>query len=76
VGYIDDAQASEQQDRDRALQRVRDRIDESRAPRNAAIDGTCIDCNEPIESERLAVIKTSRCASCAHDFEHRNRGFR
>lgn len=75
---IDRAQASDAQDRERALQAMQQRIAESHAPRYASIDGRCIDCDEPIEPARLAVLagKTSRCASCAHDFEHRTKGFR
>lgn len=75
---IDDAQANEQQDRDQAIRIQSLRVDESYAPRRADIDATCIDCGDPIEPARLAVLtgKTSRCAQCARDFEQRMRGYR
>lgn len=74
---IDRAQERDAHDRDLALAETRRRIAESRAPRNTSIDGICIDCDEPIELARLAALdhKTSRCASCAQDFEQRHRGF-
>lgn len=76
MGTVDEAQAAEEQDRERAMQRHRQAA--SHQPRDMSVDGICIDCEEPIEPERLAALahKTSRCASCAHDFEYRNRGFR
>jgi RNA polymerase-binding transcription factor DksA len=75
---IDHGQESEQADRDRSLAEILRRIAESNAPRNASIDGICVDCDEPIEPARLAALahKTSRCASCAQVFELRNRGYR
>ncbi|MEI7036451.1 TraR/DksA C4-type zinc finger protein [Fulvimonas yonginensis] len=75
---IDRAQEQQQRDNDMALQRVRERIAASFQPRDASVDGTCIDCDDAIEPERLKVLagKTSRCASCAHDHEQRTRGFR
>jgi RNA polymerase-binding transcription factor DksA len=75
---IERAQESEAKDRDRALSNTLHRIAASRSPRDVSIDGMCIDCAEPIEPERLVALghKTSRCSSCAHDFEHRNRGYR
>lgn len=75
---IDDAQAREQLDRELAIQAQTRRIAESHAPRRDGIDGVCIDCGEPIEPERLAVLagKTSRCAQCAHDDEQRMKGYR
>lgn len=75
---IDRAQEGEQRDRERALARLQQRLDAARAPHDAAADGACIDCGEPIEPARLRVLcgKTSRCASCAHDHEQRARGYR
>lgn len=75
---IDDAQANEEQDRAIALRLQMLRVAASHAPRRAGIDGLCIDCDEPIEPERLAVLagKTSRCAQCARDYEQRMRGYR
>lgn len=75
---IDQAQEREALDRELALRAVTERIAASQAPRDASVDGLCIDCHEPIEASRLRVLagKTSRCASCAHDFERRMRGVR
>lgn len=75
---LDDAQRSEEQDRDRAVAAVLQRIAAAHAPRVAGVDGTCIDCGDPIEPARLAALdhKTSRCASCAADHEQRCRGYR
>ena len=75
---IDRAQDREQLDRELALRAQAQRVAESHAPRAAGLDASCIDCGEPIEPERLAVLagKTSRCASCAHDYEQRTRGYR
>ncbi|MGS1014098.1 TraR/DksA C4-type zinc finger protein [Rhodanobacter sp. UC4450_H17] len=75
---IDRAQESDEQDRARATAQTLQRIADSHAPRNASIDGLCIDCDEPIEPARLAALDhmTSRCASCATDHEHRLKGFR
>lgn len=75
---IERGQESEQADRERAISETLRRIAEARAPRNASIDGICIDCDEPIEPARLDALarKTSRCASCAADHEHRMKGFR
>lgn len=76
--YIDGGQESEQDDRERSIKETLRRIAESNSPRNTSIDGICIDCAEPIEPARLAALarKTSRCASCAQDFEQRNKAFR
>lgn len=75
---IDRAQASDEQDRDRAVSAALQRIADAQAPRNASVDGVCIDCDEPIEPARLAALahKTSRCASCATDYEHRMKSYR
>lgn len=75
---IDRAQESDAQDRDRAIEAQRQRIAASFASRDHSIDGICIDCDEPIEPKRLTALagKTSRCASCAADHEHRLKGFR
>lgn len=75
---IDPVPELEQRERDEGVQRVRDRIAESFKPRAPGVDAICIDCDEPIEPQRLAVLagKTSRCASCAQDHEQRSRGYR
>ncbi|AGG89912.1 TraR/DksA family transcriptional regulator [Rhodanobacter denitrificans] len=75
---IDRAQESDAQDRDRAMASTLQRIADAHSPRNTSIDGICIDCDEPIEPARLAALdhKTSRCASCAADHEHRLKGYR
>lgn len=75
---IDKAQEREALDRELALRAMSERIAASHTPRDVSVDGLCIDCQEPIEASRLRVLagKTSRCASCAHDFEHRMRGVR
>lgn len=69
---IDTAQAVEEADRARALASARQRIADSFAPRTSAVfDGVCIECEQPIEPARLRALgpATSRCATCAHDFE-------
>lgn len=70
---MDRAQESEAADRERALRAASDRIAASFQPRQDGVDGICIDCGDAIEEARLTVLcgKTSRCASCAHDFEKR-----
>lgn len=75
---IDRAQESEQKDRELALRLARERIEASFVPREKGVDGVCIDCGYDIEPERLDALarKTSRCAQCAKDFEHRMRGYR
>jgi RNA polymerase-binding transcription factor DksA len=75
---IDQAQDREQLDRDLALQAHADRVAASFVPRADGIDGLCIDCDRPIEPERLRVLarKTSRCAHCAQALEHRQQGYR
>lgn len=75
---IDRAQESDAQDRDRAMTSALQRIAAARSPSNTSIDGNCIDCDEAIEPARLVALdyKTSRCASCAADHEHRLKGFR
>ena len=75
---IDNAQANEEQDRAMALRLQAMRVAASHAPRREGIDGDCIDCDQPIEPERLAVLagKTSRCAECARDYELRMKGYR
>jgi RNA polymerase-binding transcription factor DksA len=70
---VDQAQANEQADRDAALQATLARVAAANVPRDARADETCIDCDQPIEAARLAVLrKTSRCASCAYDYERRH----
>ncbi|MGO4699819.1 TraR/DksA C4-type zinc finger protein [Dyella sp. 2RAB6] len=78
---IERAQEIEQRDRDNALRLQLERqarIKASFAPRVEGVEATCIDCDEAIEPERLKALshKTSRCAQCARDHEHRLRGFR
>lgn|GEM_PF-6125509 len=72
---IDPVPEMEQRERDEGVRRVRDRIAESFKPRAPGVAALCIDCDEPIEPERLAALahKTSRCVSCAQDFEQRHR---
>ena len=74
---IDKAQEAEQRDRDLALHALHLRIAASFAPRNAAIDSTCLDCAQPIEPERIAAMRgcCSRCIECAQAYELRVRGF-
>lgn len=75
---IERGQEADAEDRQRALAETLRRIEVANAPRNTSIDGICIDCEEPIEPARLAALahKTSRCASCAADHEHRLKGYR
>jgi len=75
---IERAQEIEQRDRDMALRLQLERIAASFAPREDGAEAMCIDCDEAIEPERLKVLarKTSRCAQCARDHEHRMRGYR
>lgn len=65
-------------DTERAIEHARARLAASFAPPRPGLEAVCIDCEEPIEPARLTALagKTSRCASCAHDFEHRSRGYR
>ena len=75
---IDQAQAREQLDRELALAALRERIDASLTPRDPSIDGLCIDCDEPIEPERIAALRgcCSRCVDCATRHEWRMREVR
>lgn len=75
---IDQAQDREQLDRDLALRAHEQRVAASYEPRRDGIDSLCIDCDQPIEPERLKVLagKTSRCAHCAHVYEKREREFK
>lgn len=70
---IDQAQAREQMDRELMLaEHHRRAAAHESAAGTPSLDGLCIDCDEPIELARLAVLRvTSRCASCARDFERR-----
>jgi RNA polymerase-binding transcription factor DksA len=69
---MDRAQEREQLDRDRAIDAARARIAESMLPRDPKAAEFCIDCDEPIEAERLLLVRrASRCAQCARDFEAR-----
>jgi len=78
VDEMDRAQSREAHDRELALAAMRERIDASLAPRDPAIDGLCIDCDEPIEPERIAALRgcVSRCIDCARLHEQRTRGLR
>lgn len=75
---IDRAQVREEADRARALDAARQRIADSFTPRDPDISGLCIDCDAPIEPERLRVLgrSTCRCASCAQEFEQAMRRLR
>jgi len=77
VDEMDRAQEREATDRELALAALRERIDASLVPRDPAIDGLCIDCDEPIEPERIRALRgaCSRCIACATDHEHRMRGY-
>ena len=72
---IDMAQDIEERERFMALSRMRERIDASFTPRPPGLERLCMDCDDPIEPERFAALagKTSRCASCARDYERRLR---
>lgn len=71
---MDRIQEQENLDRERALAAVRARIAASHIPRDASVDGLCIDCDEPIEPARLAALgRISRCADCARTNEQRMR---
>ena len=75
---IDQAQDREQLDRDFALRAHALRVAASFEPRRDGIDALCIDCDQPIEPERLKVLagKTSRCAHCARVREKQEKEFR
>lgn len=75
---IDRAQQREEADREIAILAARRRIADSFAPRDPHTRALCIDCDQPIEPARLHALghSTSRCASCAHDFELRMRRLR
>lgn len=64
---IDRAQEREQLDRDLALRAQQERVAASFQPRDPRVASLCIDCDAPIEPERLRALamKTSRCAACA-----------
>lgn len=64
---IDRAQEREQFDRDLALRAAQERIAASFRPRDPSVANVCIQCEQPIEPERLRALsgRTSRCASCA-----------
>ncbi len=68
---IDRAQEREQLDRDMALRAAKERIAASFTPRDPRVADFCIECDNPIEPERLAALnrKTSRCAECARAHE-------
>lgn len=75
---MDRAQAREQFDRDQALAAQQARIAESFKPRDPSVSSLCIDCDEPIETERMRVLRGSacRCLSCAEAYEQRMRWLR
>lgn len=68
------AQAQEAFDREIALTNQLARIRAAMSPRDARVDGRCVECDQPIEPKRLAVLsrKTSRCAACAAEHERRH----
>lgn len=70
---IDHAQAREQLDRELMLAAHHRRAAAlESAAGTPALDGVCIDCEGAIEPARIAVLRvTSRCSSCAQDFERR-----
>lgn len=70
---VDRAQLAELRLREEALARQR-RIAESLVPRDARVDGICIDCDCEIDPQRLNAISTARCIDCATKFEARLRG--
>lgn len=71
---IDRAQEREQRDRELALLALRERIDAASRPRDPAVDGRCVECDEAIEPGRLKALPlTNRCAACAHIAEQRRR---
>lgn len=73
---IDRAQEREHNDRELALSAQRERIAASFAPRDPRASENCIDCERPIEPERLRVVRsTSRCAACAREYEAKSRGW-
>ena len=76
IDDMDRAQALEAFDREHALADLRARIAASLSPRDASVDGRCIECEQPIEPGRLQAMRhaTSRCASCAAEHERRLRG--
>ncbi|MGA7438594.1 MAG: TraR/DksA C4-type zinc finger protein [Luteibacter sp.] len=73
---IDRSQEAEDIDRAQALHRALKVIEARSDMDGPSRDGMCIDCDDPIEPERLAALrgKTSRCSSCAHDLERALRG--
>lgn len=75
---IDRAQEVEERDRELALRAARARIAAALAPRDASSGQCCIDCEQPIEPERLKALHgcTSRCIECATAHEHRMKGYR
>lgn len=68
---IDQAQAFQERDNAEALARRQARIDASRKPRDARVDGICIDCGEAIDPRRLKAMRgcTSRCTRCGEIYE-------
>lgn len=69
---VDRAQTNETLDRQRAVQIE---LAASGQYLDAAAHGLCIACEDPIEPERLRVLgeHTARCASCAQDYDARQR---
>lgn len=73
---MDVAQEREQADRERAIAAARARIAASFLPPDADAATVCIECKEPIEPDRLKVLRTSRCFECARIHEMRARSGR
>ncbi|QUN06444.1 TraR/DksA C4-type zinc finger protein [Shewanella yunxiaonensis] len=68
MDVFDRASEKEERDRTDAIATVL----EAARPTSLAT-GTCVDCGEPIEPERLAVMQyAQRCISCQRQQEHRN----
>jgi RNA polymerase-binding transcription factor DksA len=74
----DEAQLLEQAARDRALAEHaarQQRIADSFGSRDPSKEGNCLDCDGPIEPQRLRLLPCcSRCATCAHAAERTMRG--
>lgn len=61
-------------ERQAGVARVLAAREESMRMTPGALDGVCIECDGPIEPERIAALRrTCRCSACAHDYELRTR---
>ena len=76
VDDMDRVQALVEFDLAAALAVQRERSADAATSRNG-IAGRCIDCGDAIEPARLRLLPhAARCASCAHEHEHRQRMWR